>query len=170
MALNSTLTIDWSAVLVKAQDLVATGIHIPVAKRVAMALASGVAASQADVIFADTRQLAASATDTLDLQGGGLLDPVGAAFAPLKLKGLLVVAAATNTNNVNVVRPATNGVPLFLAAGDGVAVPPGGYFAWAAPGLTTIAIAAGTADQLQIINSAGVTVVDYDVIIVGTSS
>jgi hypothetical protein len=171
MALNSTLTIDWSAVLAVAQDLTPGGVHpIPVAKRVAMALSSGILANQADVIFADTRNLAASATDTLDLIGGGLLDVGKVAFAPAKLKGLLVVAAPTNVNNVNVVRPATLGVTIFLAAGDGIAVGPGGYFAWAAPTLTTVAVAAGVSDQLQVINSAGGTAVDYDIIIVGTSA
>lgn len=168
MALVSNLTIDWNAVLTKAVDL--GNPTVSIAKRVAMALASGIIANAADVIFADTRTIAASGTDTLDLAGGGLVDSLGTAFAPLKLKGLLVVAAGANVNNVQVTRPASNGVPLFLAAGDGIPVLPGGYFAWASPNLAAIAVTAGTGDLIAIVNSAGGTSVDYDLVIVGTSA
>jgi hypothetical protein len=37
-------------------------------------------------------------------------------------------ADAGNTNDVQLTRPAANGVPLFLAAGDGVAIGPGDIF------------------------------------------
>lgn len=168
MALTSNLTIDWGAVLTKAGDLGNPSVSI--AKRVAMALTSGVIANTADTIFADTRTIAPSTTDTLDLVGGGLLTPLGDAFAPVKLKGLLVVAAGANVNNVQVTRPAANGVPLFLAVSDGIPVLPGGYFAWASPNLASIAIAAGTADLIAIINGGAGTSVDYDIVIVGTTA
>lgn len=172
MSLNANLTIDWGAVLAKAQDLAVNSVaQVALAKRVAMALATGTLANQADLIFADTRTVTASGTDTLDLVGGGLVDPFGVALPNIaKLKGLLVVASGTNVNNVNVTRPATQGVPLFLAAGDGIPVLPGGYFAWAAPNLAAIAVTGTTGDQIALVNSAAGSPVDYDIVIVGTSS
>jgi hypothetical protein len=44
----------------------------------------------------------------------------------VKLKLVYVFADPTNVNNVVVTRLAANGVPLFAAAGDALAVLPGG--------------------------------------------
>ena len=132
-------------------------------------LTSGVGANQADKMYAATRTLAASGTEDLDL-AGVLTDPVGATLTYARVKLIYVTAAAGNTNNVNVTRPAANGVPLFLAAGDGLAVKPGGMFAWAAPDATGVAVTAGTGDLLTFTNSAGSTSVTYSVVIVGASA
>jgi len=167
MALNTSIVFDWSAVLTAARDL--GNASIPLAKRVALALASGVGANQADVVFADTRTIGGSATDELDLIGGGLVDGLGAAFAPVKIKAILVVAAGANANVINVQRPAANGLPLFLAASDGIPVRPGGVFAWVAPDATGIPVTTGTGDLLDLVNT-GAGNVTYDIILVGTSA
>ena len=131
--------------------------------------ASGVGANQADRLWHDTRTLAASATEDLDL-AGVLTDVFGAAFTLAKLRLLWVRAAIGNTNNVNVTRPAANGVPIFLAAGDGVPVVPGGDFRFVAPNAAGIAVTAGTGDLITFTNSAGSTGVTFDVVILGTSA
>jgi hypothetical protein len=130
---------------------------------------SGVGANQADKLWHDTRTLTASQTEDLDLSGV-LLDVFGAAFTLAKLRMLAVRAATGNTNNVNVSRPAANGVPLFLAASDGVPVVPGGTFLFIAPNAAGIAVTAGTGDLVTVTNSAGGTSVTYDVYALGTSS
>jgi hypothetical protein len=132
-------------------------------------LATGTGANQADLIFHDQRTLIASATEDLDL-AGSLTDQFGTTLTLARIKGIVVTAAAANTNNVNVIRPASNGVPIFLAAGDGMPVKPGGKFEWWAPDATGIAVTAGTGDLLTFTNSAGTTSVTYDVIIVGASA
>ena len=167
MALNSAITFDWSAVLTAARDL--GNASIPLAKRVALALASGTGANQADVVFADTRTVTTGATDSLDLNGGGLTDGLGTAFAPAKIKAVLVVAAGANTTVLSVQRPAANGVPLFMAAGDGINLRPGAAFAWASPDATGVTVTAGTGDLLDIVNAAGASAT-YDIIIIGTSA
>ena len=134
MALNSSVKIDVSGVLTAVRDM--GNPSVSVSRSVAVALASGTLANQADVIFADTRTVAASATDALDLIGGGLTDHLGTAFAPVKLKALLLIASGLNTNAVQLVRPATNGVPIFMAAGDGISLLPGAAFCWVSPNLT----------------------------------
>ncbi len=131
-------------------------------------LASGTGANQADRVFTDQRTLTASATENLDL-AGVLLDAFGAAITFATIKAVIIKAASGNTNDVQLTRPASNGVPLFLAASDGIPIKPGGMFVWTAPG-TGITVTAGTGDILTVTNSAGGTSVTYDVIIIGTSA
>jgi hypothetical protein len=140
----------------------------PFTKSLAVALASGIGAGQADKVFADTRTLALSATEDLDL-AAVLLDAFGQAITFVKLKAIIVVAAAGNTNDVNVTRPATNGVPLFTAVSAGLPIKPGGAFVWVAPG-TGVTVTPATGDLITITNSGAGTPVTYDVILIGTSA
>ncbi|NUS86322.1 MAG: hypothetical protein HOY75_27270 [Streptomyces sp.] len=167
MALSTNMRLDLKSTLSSALDLVTS--RAPLDYSAVIDLASGTGANQADRIFADTRTLAASATEDLDL-AGVLSDPLGAALTFARIKAVLIRAAAGNTNSVNVTRPAANGVPLFLAASDGLAVRPGGLFLWVAPDATGVAVTAGTGDLLTLTNSAGSTGVTYDVIIIGASA
>jgi hypothetical protein len=167
MALSTNMRLSMTSTLSSALDLVTS--RAPLSYESTIDLASGVGANQADKIFADTRTLAASATEDLDL-AGPLSDPLGAALTLARVKAVLVKAASGNTNNVQVTRPASNGVPLFLAASDGLAVRPGGLFLWVAPDATGVAVTAGTGDLLTFTNSAGSTSVTYDVIIIGASA
>ena len=128
----------------------------------------GIGVNQVDRIFTDRRTIAASATDSLDLSGA-LTNAFGTVtFA--RIKGVLVMASAANTNNVNVVRPSSNGVPLFLAAGDGMPVHPGGKFEWVSPTAAGVAVTAGTGDLLDLVNSGAGTSVTYDIIVIGASA
>jgi hypothetical protein len=140
----------------------------PFTKSLAVSLANGTGVNQADKVFTDTRTLALSATEDLDL-AAVLLDAFGQAITFAKLKAVIIVAAAGNTNDVQVTRPASNGAPLFLAAGDGILVKPGGAFVWVAPG-TGITVTPATGDLLTITNGGAGTPVTYDVILIGTSA
>lgn len=131
-------------------------------------LTDGTGASQADRVFSDSRTLAASASEDLDL-AGGVTDTFGNTITFAKIKAIAVKAAADNTNNVNVSRPAANGVPLFLAAGDGLGVPAGGAFAHAWPGAGVV-VTGGTADLLTVANGGAGTPVTYEIVIIGTSA
>ena len=138
-------------------------------KAIEIALSSGVSAGQADLMFTDTRTVAASGTDALDL-AGGLTDAYGTSLTFVEVRAVLVAAAAGNTNNVRVNRPSSNGVPLFLAASDGIDVPPGGVFLWTCPADGKVTVTASTGDLLNIDNSSSGTSVTYDVVILGTSA
>lgn len=119
---------------------------------------------QANVMFSDTRTLAASATENLDL-AGVLSDALGAVITAAEVLAILVVAHNGNTNDVQLTRPAANGVPMFLAAGDGLPIGPGDAFLFTSRKGITVTPATG--DLLTLTNSAGTTGVDYDVIILG---
>lgn len=129
----------------------------------------GAGAGQANLQWSDERTLAASGTENLDL-AGSLANLLGAAvFA--RVKYIKITASANNTNNVNFTRPASNGLAgIFLAAGDGVSIPPGGKFEWGDPGATGVAVTASTGDLLTVANSAAGTSVTYRIIIIGASS
>lgn len=166
MTLSTTIDVNLAAILSSALDLGAAVYSPTINKRIT--LPTGVASGQADLIFTDTRTVAASGTDALDL-AGSLTGPVGGTLTIVKLKAVLVRAAAGNTNNVRVNRPATNGVPLFLAASDGVDVLPGGLFLWVGQS-AGVTVTAATGDLLNIDNSGAGTSVTYDVVLVGTSA
>jgi len=166
MTMQTTIDVNLAAVLATALDLGSAQYSPVINKRIS--LATGTGAQQADQIFTDTRTVAASGTDPLDL-AGSLTGPLGGVLTFVKLKAILVRAAAGNANNVRVNRPATNGVPLFLAASDAIDVLPGGLFLWVAPG-AGVTVTAATGDVINCDNSGSGTSVTYDVAIIGTSA
>jgi hypothetical protein len=166
MTLTTVLDVNLAATLTNALDLGAASYPLPLNTR--LTLPTGTASGQADQIWTDTRTVTASGTDALDL-AGSLTGPLGGTLTFVKLKALLVRAAAGNTNNVRLNRPASNGVPLFLAASDGIDILPGGLFLWVAPG-AGVTVTAATGDLINIDNSGAGTSVTYDVVVIGTSA
>jgi hypothetical protein len=169
MSLSSSVRLNVAANTTSALDL--GTVSYPAALTASVALTSGTGAGQADKVFADTRTLAASGTEDLDL-AGVLTDIFGTAITFARVKALVIKAAAGNTNLVQVTRPASNGFPVFMAAGDGVALRPGetlALFAGVADA-TGHVVTAATGDLLTITNSAGTTGVTYDIMIIGCSA
>lgn len=142
---------------------------LPFGLSVAQSLADGVAAGQADRVFTDTRTLAPSATENLDLAAGGLTDAFGAVITMVTVKAVIIRARKENTNDVQVTRPATNGVPLFMLAGGGVSLKPGYAFALFGSAAGYV-VTPATGDLLTVTNSGAGTPVTYDVIVIGTSA
>lgn len=169
MTLQTTIDVNLLATLAAALPAdVGNLATAPVKATKRLTLTTGTGNGQADKVFAGTRTVTASSTDALDL-AGVLIDPFGATLTIVKLKALLVRAASTNTNSVRVNRPATNGVPLFLAVSDGIDVLPGGLFLWVAPN-AGVTVTPATGDLINIDNSGAGTSVTYDVVIIGTSA
>ncbi len=164
MALDTNISIYLVSILTK--NLGVGTVEMPLFKQVLLKLANGTGAAQANKLSVHQGTIAASDTNRFDLFGG-VTDAFGEAITFTRLKAILVVAAAGNTNNINVTRPATTSVPLFLAAGDAIPVLPGGAFLWMAS--EGIVVTAAT-DLLDLVNSAGGTSVSYDMIIIGCSA
>jgi hypothetical protein len=130
---------------------------------------SGTTNGKADVLFADQRTLAASASENIDL-AGALADPLGVAAVFAEVTAILVRAAAGNANNVLVSQAATNGFAgPFTGADEPVSVQPGGAALFVAPNAGW-PVTAGTGDLLTIANSAAGSSVTYDLVIVGRSA
>jgi hypothetical protein len=134
------------------------------------ALTSGTGANQADLMWSDTRTLSASANEDLDL-AAVLASVFGATLTFAEIVGVFIKASSGNTNAVRVTRPASNGFPLFVAAGDGVDIGPGGFFSRFAPDAAGIgAVTAGTGDLINVANGGGSTPVTYEIVILGRSA
>jgi hypothetical protein len=166
-SLTTKFTLEVAATYANLLDL--GTVVDPLLKRQITRLGNGTTANNADLLFHDRRTIAASGTEDLDL-AGGLNNAFGTALTFVELRGLIITAATGNTNNVRVTRPASNGVPLFLAASDGLDVPPGATFAWFCPADGKVAVTAGTGDLITVANSSSGTPVTYDVVIIGTSA
>jgi hypothetical protein len=128
----------------------------------------GTGANQGKTVFTDTRPLAASGTEDLDLNGT-LTDAFGATVSFTKIRALIILADAANTNDVVVGGAAANGaISFFGAATDKVKVKPGGLVCLVAPDVNGYAIVAATADLLKIANGGAGTGVNYTIIVLGS--
>jgi hypothetical protein len=152
MAISASGTISLSTILGQVEGLdIGVNKQSSVSKLLSQAWATGTAGNQLDRLFVDERSVAATAVDQLDFIGGGLTDVLGAAWAPARLKFLII--ANLGPNDLQVVRP-SNGIPIFLAVGDGEQIPTGGvlYKSW--PSANGVTVVTGTGDLLNVINTA----------------
>lgn len=135
-------------------------------------LTDGAGAGQANELYHKQRTLAASVTEDLDLTGAVLLDPLGGAVTLARVKGLVIAAAATNTNNVVVGAAASFAWTGLLGATHTVTLRPGAVFAAFAgvADATGYVVTAGTGDLLKVANSGGTTSVTYDIIVYGSTT
>lgn len=130
-------------------------------------LANGTSADQANMMWADTRTLTASSSENLDVYGG-LTNAFGDTISFTRLKGIIIFAAATNTNNVLLGGDSASVASIFSNINDIAIIRPGGFLALCSPDATGYAVTATTADILKVANSAGTTSVTYDIILIGT--
>lgn len=169
MALTSDLGISVSATLTKTADL--STASDPMSWRRAVHLESGTTAGKADMRFADTRTLAASATEDLDL-AGVLTDVYGTALTFVRIKGIFISASAANSNNVIIGAAASNQWAGLLNTTGTLTLRPGATFAAVSGSTdaTAMAVTAGTGDLLKVANSGAGTSVTYDIVIIGASA
>lgn len=169
---NTIMQMLLKADLAKAVDLGNAQLAVNIQR--GTAFAAGVAAGQVDTVFIDTRTIAASGSEDLDL-AGTLADPFGVASTAIfaKIRAIMISAALGNTNNV-VVGGVASGLASFLlpAATGQIILRPGASFSLACGpnDLAGYAVTAATADLLHVANSGAGTGVTYDVAILGTSS
>lgn len=169
MSLTASVRLALAARLTAVGDL-GTPTY-PISLDTTVNLADGVAAGQANRIFTDTRTLAASATEDLDL-AGALADGLGGVAAFARVKVLMLVAAAGNTNNVLIGRASANGLATLFGAVGAVVLRPGAAFCVIADDVDAIgyAVAAGTGDLITVSNSGAGSSVSYDIVAIGASA
>lgn len=167
MALTSTLTL--SAVLRQTANIDLASLSAAINYSKAHALPSGTANGEADRLFSDTRTIAASANEDLDL-AGVLEDAFGQVITFAELVAIVIVAAVGNTNNVVVKPAASNGfLGPFGDASDTITIKPGGMFVITAPAAGWT-VTGGTGDKLNVANSGAGTGVTYDIFLIGRSA
>lgn len=167
MALTARLTLDLTASQTGSNDF--GGPEFKPRLRKVIDFASGTGANQADLIWADERTLAASASEDLDL-AGVLSDAFGATITIAEVVAIFIVADAANTNDV-VVGDATSPVPLLGGTNPTISVKPGGAFVIVAPSAAgQFTVGAGSTDDLKIANSSSGTSVTYQIAVLGRSA
>lgn len=131
----------------------------------------GEAINQAEVAFTDTRTLAASANEELDLSGTALADAFGVDVAFTSIKVMIITAASANTNNVLVGGAASNAWSTWASDDtDEIVVLPGGTMVLIAPTAAGYAVTAGSGDLLRLENSSSGTSVTYNITLIGTKA
>jgi len=169
MTLSTKLSLKASARLDGAVDLGSVGGTVAVAQ--AVTLANGVAAGQADTVWQDRITLAASANQDIDL-AGSLKDALGGAAAFARVKAIVIVADAGNTNAVIVGGASSNAWTGLLGATHTVTLRKGAAFAVFAGAADDIAYAVtgGTGDLLRVANGGAGSSVSLDIIVIGASA
>jgi hypothetical protein len=165
MPLETTIFGSIFARFSKAQDFASAYWERPKASDIV--LLDGIGINQADRVFSDSRTVAASTNDDLDLSGA-LLDPFGVVVTFAKVKAIVIKASAANTTNLTIGNGATPFIGPFGAAAHTIQLQPGGEINLVAP-QTGWTVTNATADILRIANAAGATAA-YDIDIIGTSA
>ena len=120
---------------------------------------------QANILFADTRTLAASATENLDL-AGVLTNAFGATITAAEIMAIFIRADTGNTNAVLVGPGASNGfLGPWNAATDRLRTLPGEWHMLTCQ--AGWAVTAGTGDLLFVGNGGAGTAVTYDIVLIG---
>ena len=130
-------------------------------------IGDGTGAGQANAVYRDDFSIAASGTLDVDLSGS-LEDALGNALVFTAVKEILIIADATNVNNL-VIGNGTNPFVGPLSAGTvTIALKPGGKFhvsdGYSAAGWT---VGAGASDVIKLANSGAGTAVTGTIIVVG---
>jgi hypothetical protein len=166
MPQTGEVVVKVSSKLTATQDL--SQAQATISKIFAVPLTNGAGINQASNAWSDQRAILTATNEDLDLAGGSLVSALGTALTFTEIKAIIIHALATNTGSITVTRPATNGLPFLLAAGDGFTLAPGGVFAYVNPSDAGIAVTAGTGDLINIANASGATQ-SYQIIIIGVA-
>jgi hypothetical protein len=130
-------------------------------------ITSGTGSYQADLMYAASRTLAASATDNLDLSGV-LTDALGSVLAMAKVVAIYIRARDANTSDLTIGNGANPFVGPFGAAAHTLTVSPG------SPQMLTNlktgwTVTPATGDILKIVNGAAAAAT-YDIVILGRTA
>lgn len=164
MGMTSKIVTQLQSALTSALDLQTVSTTLD--KITSTSLSDGTGQNQANMHFSDTRSLAGSGTENLDL-AGGLTNAFGVAITFAKIKAIYVKCAAANDGAIEFGEGIANAfVGPFQASSVGVAVAPGGELLLTAPkdGWT---VTAGTGDLLKAQNLGSATN-SYDIVLIGT--
>lgn len=131
----------------------------------ALSLLAGTdAVNKADILFQDSRNIAASGNEDLDF-AGVLTTAFGATIAAAELVAVFIKAHATNVNNVRFGPTASVGaLGPFADITDRLSIKPGEYIVLVSE--SGWAITATTADKWNFANSGSGTGVDYDIVVI----
>lgn len=167
MNLNATIQAILNLVGASNGDLAVNGSTI--ALKAEAAFTTGAGANQVNEVFSDTRTLADSASENLDL-AGSLTNAFGVTVALARVK-FIFIRNKSSTQVLSVGGAASNQFINWVGdPTDVVKIRPGGFLLLVAPDATGYAVTAGTGDLLKIANGNAGQSTDYDIVIGGALS
>lgn len=131
-----------------------------------MSIASGNGANQADKLFSDTRTVAGSSDNDMDL-AGSLTDPLGATLTFTTIKAIYIKAGASNPNELSIGPAASNGfLGPWADASDRVKLKAGEVFLITNRAAAGWTVTASTGDILRVTNPSSGDCT-FDIILIG---
>ena len=171
MSLSTKLEVNLAATLISALDL--TTATAPISKTwTPLDLTSGTAVNQADTIFSDTRTLAASATENINLYTQ--TDAVGTTFTNARVKLLCIYNRNTTAGDIlrvgGLAASTTWTAPFNTSNTATVDVAPGGVLVLAAPSAAGFTVTNTTNHLLKFANVSASNSLAYDLVVIGASA
>lgn len=167
MTLKANIQVDIGSNL-SGTATVGTNNH-QISRSISQAFSDGAGMNQAEQVFAQTAQLAASAVDSIDL-AGGVSNALGQALTFTKIKAIVVEAAVDNQGTISIGGNANALSSIFGDPADTLVLKPGSAFVLTGPDAAGYAVTATTADVLDITNDDGVNTADYTITVIGAIS
>lgn len=147
LSVNPTLTAD-------------LGTFAPILAAFGFTLSNGTSSLQADSVYC-ARRTASTSGDSLDLSGGGLLQPDQSSFSIAEICFMLVI---NRDSSINIT--VGGGSNAVVVVGD--PIKPGGWRVWAEKSDPAIPVTAGTGDIVKVVSASGTP--SYDILIIGRSA
>jgi len=161
---NSKVYIKFEVQPTRSLDLVT--INAPLSYSKTFTLTSGTSTNQAQQMFTDSRALAASTSESIDL-AASLTNGFGQTITFTAIKCIYIENLSTSTTTFSIGGAASNQFINWVAdASDIIKIRPGGCVLLMAPDATGYAVTAATGDILKVLNdhSAEQT---YKIVIIG---
>lgn len=163
--LTSKVSLAVQAVFAKT-DALSTPKDV-LSKSIQKEFTSGTGTGQADLVYRGQRTLTTGASENLDLYGV-LTDPFAVVLNFAKVK-VIIIENLSTTQTLTIGGAATAQFINWVGtATDTIKIPPGGFFAIAAP-VAGYAVTNTTGDLLKVLNSSGASCI-YNIVIIGTSA
>lgn len=172
MSLTAKMDLNLSATLLTALDLVTA--TAPLSQTLTpLDLTSGTGANQADTIFSDTRSLAATATENIDLYTWS--NALGDTQTNARIKLLLIRNKNTATGDVLRIGGLGNSgawdSPFNSDHDATVDIQPGGYLILSAPLATGYTVTSSSVNHtLKFANTSASNTLAYDLVVIGASA
>jgi hypothetical protein len=162
--LSGSIRVSASAIATKVGDLSTANENLAYSS--ITSLVFGSATTLVDQIFTDTRTIATSTTDSIDLVGG-LTNKFGVTINFAKIKAVIVVNKSTDATCILTIGNSTAVLWRGAAAHtETLVIGATSYHA----NLTGWAVVGGASDILDIVNASATAVASYDIIVIGTSA
>jgi len=148
------------AVSVTPQLVAALGNFAPQLANFGLTFQTGTSANQADRCYVAQRS-ASTGGDTMDLSGGGLLQPDQSSFSIVELCVMLIINRDASINIT-----VGGGSNAVIVVGNPIS--PGGFDLIVRKADPAIAVANGSTDNLKVVSASGTPL--YDVVLIGRSA